>query len=101
MNDIVKNKYREITDFLKENIDTKNMNIDLILYDEKTKATAELAQIIQNMTTETDIENLVKAKGFIENPLALCLPFFWHSTYKSTPSSVCSGAPCLTLPFEP
>ena len=31
---------------------------------EKTKATADLSQIIQNMTTETDIENLVKAKGF-------------------------------------
>ena len=36
LNDIVKNKYREITDFLKGNIDTKNMNIDLILYDEKS-----------------------------------------------------------------
>ena len=31
---------------------------------EKTKATEELSVIIQNMTTETDIENLVKAKGF-------------------------------------
>lgn len=43
MNDIVRNKYREITDFLKQNIDTKNMNIDLILYDEKTKATYTIA----------------------------------------------------------
>ncbi len=32
--------------------------------EEKTKATGELSVIIQNMTTETDIENLIKAKGF-------------------------------------
>ena len=31
---------------------------------EKTRATTKLSLIIQNMTTETDIENLVKAKGF-------------------------------------
>ena len=31
---------------------------------EKKKATEKLALIIQNMTTETDIENLIKAKGF-------------------------------------
>lgn len=31
---------------------------------EKTQATEKLSLIIQNMTTETDIENLVKAKGF-------------------------------------
>lgn len=43
MNDIVKNKYREITEYLKENTDKKNMNIDLILYDEKTKATYTIA----------------------------------------------------------
>ena len=32
--------------------------------EEKTRATTKLSRIIQNMTTETDIENLVKAKGF-------------------------------------
>lgn len=32
--------------------------------DEKKKATEELSKIIQDMTTETDIENMVKAKGF-------------------------------------
>lgn len=31
---------------------------------EKKQATEELSQIIQNMTNETDIENMVKAKGF-------------------------------------
>ena len=31
---------------------------------EKKEATEKLSLIIQNMTTETDIENLVKAKGF-------------------------------------
>ena len=33
---------------------------------EKTKATEELSQIIKNITTESDIENLVKAKGFTD-----------------------------------
>ena len=32
--------------------------------DEKKQATEELSKIIQDMTTETDIENMVKAKGF-------------------------------------
>ncbi len=32
--------------------------------EEKTQATVKLSRIIQNMTTETDIENMVKAKGF-------------------------------------
>ncbi len=31
---------------------------------EKKQATEKLAQIIRNMTSETDIENMVKAKGF-------------------------------------
>lgn len=31
---------------------------------EKTQATEKLAKIIQDMTVETDVENLVKAKGF-------------------------------------
>ncbi len=31
---------------------------------EKKEATAQLSKIIQDMTTETDIENMVKAKGF-------------------------------------
>ncbi len=31
---------------------------------EKKQATEELSQIIRNMTSETDIENMVKAKGF-------------------------------------
>lgn len=43
MNEIVKNKYNEITEYLKENIDLKDMHIDLILYDEKTKATYTIA----------------------------------------------------------
>ena len=33
---------------------------------EKTQATEKLAKIIQDMTAETDVENLVKAKGFSE-----------------------------------
>ena len=33
---------------------------------EKTKATEKLSGIIQDITTETDIENLVKAKGFTD-----------------------------------
>lgn len=33
---------------------------------EKTQATEKLSQTIQNITTETDIENLVKAKGFAD-----------------------------------
>ena len=32
--------------------------------EEKKNATAKLSQIIQNLTSETDIENMVKAKGF-------------------------------------
>lgn len=31
---------------------------------EKKQATEELSQIIRNMTSETDIENMIKAKGF-------------------------------------
>lgn len=31
---------------------------------EKKDATAQISQIIQDMTSETDIENMVKAKGF-------------------------------------
>ena len=33
---------------------------------EKTQATEKLTKIIQNMTAETDVENLVKAKGFTD-----------------------------------
>ena len=33
---------------------------------EKTQATEKLSKIIQNMTAETDVENLVKAKGFTD-----------------------------------
>ncbi len=33
---------------------------------EKKEATEKLAQIIQDMTSETDIENMVKAKGFTD-----------------------------------
>ena len=33
---------------------------------EKTQATEKLSKIIQDITTETDIENLVKAKGFTD-----------------------------------
>lgn len=33
---------------------------------EKKEATEKLSQIIQNMTSETDIENMIKAKGFRE-----------------------------------
>lgn len=32
--------------------------------EEKKNATSSLSAIIQNMTTETDIENMIKAKGF-------------------------------------
>ena len=49
-----------------EALDTlqKTLKNAKITDEEKTKATAELSLIIQNMTTETDIENLIKAKGF-------------------------------------
>lgn len=33
---------------------------------EKTQATEKLSKIIQDITTETDVENLVKAKGFTD-----------------------------------
>ena len=33
---------------------------------EKAQATEKLSDIIQDITTETDVENLVKAKGFVE-----------------------------------
>lgn len=33
---------------------------------EKTQATEKLSKIIQDITTETDVENLVKAKGFAD-----------------------------------
>lgn len=33
---------------------------------EKTQATEKLAGIVQDITTETDVENLVKAKGFAD-----------------------------------
>ena len=33
---------------------------------EKTQATEKLSRIIQDITTETDVENLVKAKGFTD-----------------------------------
>ena len=34
--------------------------------EEKKNATSELSSIVENMTTETDIENIVKAKGFAD-----------------------------------
>ncbi|MEG1781835.1 MAG: SpoIIIAH-like family protein [Oscillospiraceae bacterium] len=34
--------------------------------EEKKAATAELSKIIQEMTSETDVENMVKAKGFTD-----------------------------------
>lgn len=34
--------------------------------EEKKQATEQLSVIIQNMTTETDIENMIKAKGFAD-----------------------------------
>lgn len=33
---------------------------------EKVNATEKLAKIVQDITTETDVENLVKAKGFVD-----------------------------------
>lgn len=33
---------------------------------EKTQATEELSKIIKDITTETDVENLIKAKGFAD-----------------------------------
>ena len=34
--------------------------------DEKIKATEKLSEIVKDITTETDVENLVKAKGFAD-----------------------------------
>ncbi len=42
----------------------KTLKVAKLSDEEKTRATTKLSRIIQNMTTETDIENLVKAKGF-------------------------------------
>ena len=39
---------------------------DLISEDEKIKATEKLSEIVKDITTETDVENLVKAKGFAD-----------------------------------
>ncbi|MEG1895704.1 MAG: SpoIIIAH-like family protein, partial [Oscillospiraceae bacterium] len=33
---------------------------------EKKDATQELSKIVQDITTETDVENMVKAKGFVD-----------------------------------
>ena len=54
---------------------------------EKTKATEELSVIIQNMTTETDIENMVKAKGFrdcvasINNDKIIIFSYFFNCSF--------------------
>lgn len=51
-----------------EALDTlqKSLKSAKITDEEKKAATAELSRIIQSMTTETDIENMIKAKGFAD-----------------------------------
>ena len=51
-----------------EALDTlqKTLKNSKLTDEEKKNATSELSSIVENMTTETDIENMVKAKGFAD-----------------------------------
>lgn len=44
----------------------KSLKNSKLTDNEKAQATEKLSKIIQDITTETDIENLVKAKGFVD-----------------------------------
>ncbi len=51
----------EALDTLEQTLKSANLSDS-----EKTQATESLAKIVQDMTLETDIENMVKAKGFTD-----------------------------------